>query len=546
MKHAGIGFMTLLGVALVLAAPVADAGLLSYWNFDDGTGSSTAANYTGGPVGYLRNMDANTAWVPGRFGTALNFTAADDWVDVTQNVPETDVTVSMWVKTTTPTGGFYSVNNPERGGENDRNYWFENGNIRTRIWSEETTTSTPPPGESYIDDAWHHVVHQYGAAIGGQRTYVDGQLRASGAKSFSNFDWQTHVEIGWCNQAGSFNGQIDDVAIWDKVLTPSQIQNLASGLTAPPDIPFPYPVAELKLRDASIRGKALVYDPNTGTSGPPDSYKLEIWETQPGANVEWFLGNQNWTPPATFSYVTSNAYPSASPSDPWYGPYPISNVGTMYSPQAGTPHYPDEFISLYQAAYGSPPGNQDNYSIRYTGMIYLDPAMMDGSGQILFGTNSDDPSWLTINGQPVLNFGAWTFWDTTPPPGQGGITLAPGWYPFDYTSREGGGGDCARLRWWDPVDGQWEDIPNTHLDAAGWRVLADIPGTQVGDLLSMGDFGRFGLLDNPDQPYHLRLTVYGAGTQAIYEADVFLVPEPATMLLLAGGLLALARRRRVR
>jgi len=47
-----------------------ETGLLAYYPFDDGTGSSTAANsVSGGPNGTLTNMNVNSAWVTGVLGT---------------------------------------------------------------------------------------------------------------------------------------------------------------------------------------------------------------------------------------------------------------------------------------------------------------------------------------------------------------------------------------------------------------------------------------------------------------------------------------------
>jgi hypothetical protein len=78
-------------------------------------------------------------------------------------------------------------------------------------------------------------------------------------------------------------------------------------------------------------------------------------------------------------------------------------------------------------------------------------------------------------------------------------------------------------------------------------------GWAVGELLGSGTVNVGGpLLDGAfpgiwlSQPeaYFVRMTVDYGGSQAVATATFLGVPEPATCLLLAGGLLALARRRR--
>jgi hypothetical protein len=278
-------WVLLLIMALAMAVPQADASLISYWALDDGSGTTALNQVLTGPSAYLRSNGALPTWTTGRFNSAVQFGPDDDWADVTINVPEDTMAVSLWVRTTTADTGVTSVNNPERGGENDRNIWFSGGNINGRVWAEETITATPPSG-SYTDGNWHHIVHQFGSAISGQQLWVDGVLRASGSKSFSNFNWQTHFTFGWANQGaggGSFNGTIDDVAIFSNILTPAQIAALATG-SAQPDEILVHPVAELATTGTSILGRAFIYDPALGTTTAPDSYVLEylagpgLWE----------------------------------------------------------------------------------------------------------------------------------------------------------------------------------------------------------------------------------------------------------------------------
>ncbi len=219
-------FYALLFAAL-LAQSLGHAAPISYWTLDDGAGIVAVNSVPGGPNADLRN---GPTWVAGRFGNAISFDGANDYLGVAQNISETAHTVSMWVKTSAG-GSLFSVNQPEQGGANDRNVWMSGGNITGRVWQNAGDESITTSGTSFADGAWHHVVHQYGAAIG-HRLFVDGQLRAPGTKTLSDFNWQTHLEIGWSNYAPNyFNGVIDDVAVWNETLPERYIRFMAAGNT---------------------------------------------------------------------------------------------------------------------------------------------------------------------------------------------------------------------------------------------------------------------------------------------------------------------------
>lgn len=135
--------------------------------------------------------------------------------------------VSLWVKSTAG-GGIFSINNPAQGGENDRNGWLSGTTANYRVWQSSSEETVTTPATTVTDGNWHQVVLQYSAATG-NRIYVDGVLSAYGDAAFSAFNWKTRLEIGWANRGAYFNGQIDDVAVWNEALTPAQISGLYAG-----------------------------------------------------------------------------------------------------------------------------------------------------------------------------------------------------------------------------------------------------------------------------------------------------------------------------
>ncbi|HQL71766.1 MAG TPA: autotransporter-associated beta strand repeat-containing protein [Phycisphaerae bacterium] len=278
MRHVGITFIAAVVVAVcasaVWAAPV------SYWALDDAAGSASAVNAVGGgPVATLVNMDTTAAWVAGHSGGALQFDGGDDLAQAVLNISETDNTVSMWIRTSVASGGFFSVNKSTNLGENDRNVYLSGGSVYGRVWSEETINSSAS-GINLADGQWHHVVHVYGPGstdeLGKHRLYVDGVELGNGSKSSSSFNWQDIIRFGWTNYpsgANYFSGTIDDVAIYDAVLTPSQVMLLKNGANP-------------------LTVEATPQALWTGTTGPWEN--AANWSTNtslPGAGDETFINN---------------------------------------------------------------------------------------------------------------------------------------------------------------------------------------------------------------------------------------------------------------
>lgn len=228
--NAAVGATMIAALIVGLSAGTGGASPVAYWMFDEGSGTTANNSVAGGPAGTLVN---GPTWVTGYTGSgyALSFSGSN-YVDVTLPttafLSDTTSTVSMWVKSTAG-GGFFSINDPAQGGSNDRNAWISGTNANYRVWQntagEETITTS---GVNVADGNWHQVVIQYGTTTG-HRVYVDGVLRAYGDAAYSAFNWKTHLEIGWASFGGYFNGQIDDVAVWNEILTPAQIANIFSG-----------------------------------------------------------------------------------------------------------------------------------------------------------------------------------------------------------------------------------------------------------------------------------------------------------------------------
>jgi hypothetical protein len=88
------------------------------------------------------------------------------------------------------------------------------------------TNNTVKGGGSVVDGQWHHIVGTRDPSTGNTRIYVNGTRQSTGNKSFSTgFTSATApVQIGWLvNNTYQFRGRIDEVAIYNTVLSEAEI-----------------------------------------------------------------------------------------------------------------------------------------------------------------------------------------------------------------------------------------------------------------------------------------------------------------------------------
>jgi hypothetical protein len=181
--------------------------------------------------------------VKGKFGKALSFDGADDYVGVLGNFGQPNtLTISLWFKTTEASwdtlfgqtnclppsscGSFISVFAVK-----------DTGVLRTELWTGsvgEISTSF-----SVRDGQWHQAVMV--GNIDTQSLYVDGNFIGSRSGTISQ-SWWLHSFIGTgydcttrafpSNSWYYFNGLIDEVAIFNVALEKSDIQAIMKGFWA--------------------------------------------------------------------------------------------------------------------------------------------------------------------------------------------------------------------------------------------------------------------------------------------------------------------------
>ena len=228
------------------------------YHFDEGTGATTADS-VGGNNGTLVGSPA-PAWVtPGRVGSAnLSFSGtgaqnvngqsavqvASDLSPILGGTSSLDV----WVKTTQTGNNTHwqapAITGVEQSGAGDDINWGTlnaSGDIGIFVGDSGGIYSTSPIN----DGNWHNVAMTRDAGTGTVQLFIDGTLNATGTFETGAKTSQFHL-IGalqddandTVTQTGAtyFNGQLDEVSIYNQVLTAASITALSKPPAAPSNL----------------------------------------------------------------------------------------------------------------------------------------------------------------------------------------------------------------------------------------------------------------------------------------------------------------------
>ena len=212
------------------------SGLVGWWNFDEGSGTTAADSSGNGNTGTLYNTPTWTT--SGMNGGGLNFAAASSqYVNLGTNSSlaggsPSAITVSAWVK---PTGSGYEEIAARRDGSSlSWMLWIDyTSDGRARFGTE--VTSGPNPDYTVVSPyitpgVWTHIVGVYSISDGVLRIYVNGVAAGTTAGGGTINSSSQRTFIGADAWSGNyFNGTIDDVRIYNRALSASEVGRLYNG-----------------------------------------------------------------------------------------------------------------------------------------------------------------------------------------------------------------------------------------------------------------------------------------------------------------------------
>jgi len=220
--------------------------LVGYWRLDDASGSTVAFDSSGrGNEGTLHDLDPTSTWVDGRSQGALAINHAG-WVQVAPS-PSIDaitdhITISAWVDlegTISDTDGWATALSRQTGTSTDQHY-----HISIHVDGRPGLFFITASGFALIfgdgmppKNTWTHLAGVYDGAMA--RLYVNGTEVANQALTGAFAADTTPVILGGNGNDASgvptelFPGRIDELMLYARALSPTEIGQLAAGALFP-------------------------------------------------------------------------------------------------------------------------------------------------------------------------------------------------------------------------------------------------------------------------------------------------------------------------
>jgi hypothetical protein len=232
--------------------PITDPSLIGWWKLDEGYGT-TAVDWSG--HGNHGTFVGDPQWVAGYDGDALEFDGSGDFLDCGANPSlgiSGAVSITAWIKV-----GAQGIDHKVGGNQDGSNggykmSMYSNNRIEFEIRTSDNTAilnRDVAGGTEILVDVWYHVAGIYSQADGYIRTYVNGvldrQLNTTEALGASPGTFYIGCEP-YNISSNNFNGVIDNVRLYNKALTPEEIQQamrgdpLLAGLPKPSNGSTPY------------------------------------------------------------------------------------------------------------------------------------------------------------------------------------------------------------------------------------------------------------------------------------------------------------------
>ena len=378
-----------------------ESGLIAYYNFEEGApngdNSATGGNITqvldqagsyNGSVNNFTRTGSSSNWVNGKAfssgNTALDFDGVDDYIELASNglgifnLP--NITIEAWVKVNSPSDDDviysydYTTHAPPYYSTHFR---IQNGGRLFFGWNINGTYDFILTGFNTIGyGVWNHVAAVF--TNGRQEIWLNGNLVGSKNSSGSITYYNQNVTIGKGAYANSeFNGQIDEVRIWNTALSQADMQNrMTSPLTGNETGLVAYYPFEEGVGNEDNTGLSAILDKAGGNTGTLNGF------AQTGSTSNWV----SETSIITTSANTNTALDFDGAND---------NIGFTNSVSA-----PLRSISLWIKT-------SSNAATPVCSGIYISRLTTDGKVHAYFNGSSSSGTVASNNSTTVVTDGNW-------------------------------------------------------------------------------------------------------------------------------------------
>jgi len=236
--------------------------ILAYWNLNDNGSSGVSLVDDTGNGNTLTNNNGVTLGTGIIAGDAVFNPSLSNSLTTPITIGS-DFSISAWVNITafdggvSVTGSSNDANAPSIVAASNVTYFFygnNGGDCNSSINAPPLTIGT-----------WHNIVGTISSSTSICRWYLDSVLISQ--DTFTGLGNFTEIQIGayLARSIGTFNGQVDEVGVWNRALSPNEVYNLYYNGTGN-TYPFTKPVIERPLTDDILAYWNLNNDGSGGVS----------------------------------------------------------------------------------------------------------------------------------------------------------------------------------------------------------------------------------------------------------------------------------------
>lgn len=211
-------------------------GLIGYWSFNDGSGIIATDSSVNKWHGSIVDNEGDQ-WTIGRFGEGLQFDGVNDYVSISDSADfefgSGDFTINFWFNSKNAASGQRILTKGFDNSNKDPWHFYLGGNEIHLYMSSNGGNWDVHDGVIVSDKIFNNIWYNIALTRNGStfRFFVDGSQVNSFTSSLSLVDNSQPILLGkWGSEAANFNGIIDEVVIYKKALTESEIKSRVSGL----------------------------------------------------------------------------------------------------------------------------------------------------------------------------------------------------------------------------------------------------------------------------------------------------------------------------
>jgi hypothetical protein len=404
-----LGIVALASARLVAQTPVA-SGMIAWWPAN-GSAQDIAGTNHGTVVG--------TTFAAGRVGQAFNFNGTSNYVLMPDSslwaFGTRDFTIELWAKFELAGSRALVASDEGSGGNPKWIFWLDGGFLRFHINAAFGSANIGSAAFSPALGDWYHLAVTRAAST--YRFYINGEVVATNSSSLALPDANAPLTIGSAENNFFFKGQLDEISIYSRSLSPSEIKAIhdagsagKSGASVGVPIVTQQPVAQA----TTVGGTVTFSVSGSGAATVSYQWFKDGVAVAGGTNAMLTLTNVQSGQAGSYSVVLSNSLGSASSTSA-----PLS-VGAPATPPVIVAQPADRAASVganvtFEVAVGGTPPftyqwrkdgaaipGAASSSLVLTGIT----AISTGSYTVLVtnsaGSASTTPALLTVSSGPII------------------------------------------------------------------------------------------------------------------------------------------------